>query len=97
MAPTDTTAILAELQRLIDDGAIAWTAIAIPREKDEIDKAQGYHGTAEGWSITVVRFERDGLVGYDGAAASIRDFNLIHLTLGLARAMVEQAVARTEE
>lgn len=97
MSTIDTTAILAELQRLVDENGIVWTAIAIPHEKAEVDKAQGYHGTAGGWSITVVRFERDGQTGYDGAAASLREFSLIHLTPGLAKAMAEQAVLRTKE
>jgi hypothetical protein len=97
MAPTDTTAILAEIQHLVDDGAITWTALVIPHERAEVDKAQGYHGTTGDWSITVIRFERDGQVGYDGAAASLQQFSLVHLTPGLAKAMVEQAVARTEK
>jgi hypothetical protein len=97
MSTIDTTARIAELQKLIDDGAIRWTALSFKDNCVGVECAQGYHGTTAGWSITVVRFERDGQVGYDGAAASLREFSLIHLTPGLAQVMVEQAVARTEK
>ncbi len=93
----DTPSVLAELQQLVEANTITWSTIDLKHSGSEVDSAQGYHGAVPDWSITVVRFERHGQVGYDGAAAAFRRFTVVHLTQELARAMVDQAVARTEE
>jgi hypothetical protein len=94
---TDTPSVLAELQQLVEANVITWSAIEFKHDGSEVDSAQGYHGAVPDWSITVVCFERNGQVGYDGAAAAFRQFTVVHLTPELAKAMVDQAVARTKE
>lgn len=93
----DTRAILTELQRLVEDNAITWSEINIKHDGTEVDSIQGYHGAVPDWSITAVRFERHGQVGYDGAAAAFHMFTVVHLTQELAKAMVDQAVTKMKE
>lgn len=96
MSTSDTPAILAELQQLVEANVITWSAIDFKHDGSGVDSVQGYHGSVPDWSITVARFERHGQVGYDGAAAAFHRFTVVHLTQELAKAMVDQAVARME-
>lgn len=91
MSP-DISKIIKIIERLINMGDIAWEPMSIPNVPSEVDEAHAYRGnTRIGWAFTIAVFTKDGQSGYDGAAVSLPDGLVVHLTQELVKSMIEQA------